>query len=100
MEAFKNRNIFGRWMAKRRGILKGAHLLVAPLESVLSCLSCRHKKDSPRRASPFGMQYKKIRGLPEGWRAVDDRPYEKSRRVYVGTLFPGRPKRFDKGFAI
>ena len=33
MKAFKNRNIFECWMAMRRGIVKGAHLLVAPLYS-------------------------------------------------------------------
>mgnify|MGYP003530059775 CR=1 FL=1 len=33
MQAFKNRNIFECWMAMRRGIVKGAHLLVAPLYS-------------------------------------------------------------------
>ena len=33
MKAFKNRNIFERWMAMRLGIVKGAHLLVAPLYS-------------------------------------------------------------------
>ena len=34
MEAFKNRNIFECWMAMRLGIVKGAHLSVAPLYSV------------------------------------------------------------------
>ena len=33
MKAFKNRNIFERWMSMRLGIVKGAHLLVAPLYS-------------------------------------------------------------------
>ena len=33
MKAFKNRNIFERWVAMQLGIVKGAHLLVAPLYS-------------------------------------------------------------------
>jgi len=33
MKAFKKRNIFECWMAMRRGIVKGAHLPVAPLYS-------------------------------------------------------------------